>query len=86
MNHDWKVVIVGEGQMPVEPRLLVGKRSAVPVAVEAGFSDGNNAWPCDHFQDGRPILRADFRRVVGVNTDCGEDPPMFCCELERAGA
>ncbi len=78
MDHDRKVVLVGEGQVSIEPCLLFGERGAVPVAVEAGFSDGDDAWTPDHFQDARPVLLADFGRLVGVDADGGEDSADGC--------
>ena len=39
----------------------------------------------DHFQDARPILLANFGRVVGVDADSGEYSAMGGCELECPG-
>ena len=49
MNHDRKVVLVGQGQVAVEPCLLFGEGSVFPVPVQAGLADG------DHSLD-RPIM------------------------------
>ena len=59
--------------------LLFGERGAVPVPVEAGFSDGDDTWASDHIQDEGPILLADFGRLVGVDADGGEDSAVCCC-------
>jgi transcription termination/antitermination protein NusA len=86
MNHDGKVVVMGEGEVSIEPYLLFGERSAVPVPVEAGFSDGDEAWAPDHIQNEGPILLADFCRVVGMDAGGGENTRVFGGEVECPGA
>ena len=52
MDHDWQAVIGARREMSIEPSLLFVERGAVPVSVEAGFSDGDDTWASDHLQDG----------------------------------
>src|SRR5262245_42109157 len=82
MNDDGKVALECEVEMPVEPRLLLKKRSAMPVAVEPCFADGDRPPSADHFHDPRPIVLADFGRVVGVNAYGGENSAVCACKVE----
>jgi hypothetical protein len=86
MNDDGKIAFGGELDVPVEPLLLFRKGRAMPVSVEACFSDGNRARLADHVQDPGPILLANFGRVVGVDADGGENSAMRTGQLECAGA
>ena len=51
VDDDGKVMVAGEGEVSIEPRLLFGERGAVPVAVETGFSDGDDAGTLRPFQE-----------------------------------
>ena len=82
MNDDRKVAVVGEGEVAVEPILLQGEGSSIPVPVQAGLSDGDDTWASDHIENERPILLAGFGRVVWVNADGRENTLVSCRQLE----
>ena len=45
VNDHGKHAVMGQGQVAVEPFLLIGKWSAVPVSIQPGFTDRNDPGP-----------------------------------------
>ena len=61
MDHDGQVVLVGEAQVAVEPFLLLGEGSAVPVPVQACFADRDHTGLGDQVEDERASLAGRLR-------------------------
>jgi len=86
MDHDGQVVLMGQGEMAVEPVLLPFERSALPVAVQPRFADGDHAGLGDEVHDTGPVLLAGFGRVVGVDPDGREHAGMGLSQFDHARA
>ena len=86
MDDDWQVMDASEGEVSIEPFLLLGERGVMPVTVEAGFADGDDAGAAEHVEDSGPVFLADFGRLVGVDADGREDSAVSSGELEGAVA
>ena len=67
---------MGQGQVAIEPLLLLGKRGVLPVAVQAGLADGDDPGHGRQVDDARPVVGAGLGHMVGLNADRGEDAMM----------
>ncbi len=83
VDHDGKVALMSQAKMPIEPLLLVRKRRSLPVSIEAGLTDGDNARATDKVGDQWPVVLAGFGRVVGMDTHRCEQATVGLGKLHR---
>src|SRR5688500_10605316 len=86
VDHERQVPLSGEPDMAIEPLLLLREGRIVPVAIEPGFPDRDDAWTRREVQDRGPILRPCLRRVVRLDADRREDPRMFTRHFDHGPA
>src|SRR5271165_5977468 len=55
VNDHGKPAVMGQAQVAVEPFLLLGKWSAVPVSIQTGFTERDNPGPGRQLDDAGPI-------------------------------
>ena len=73
VDDEGKAGFAREGEMTAEVVDLDLERGVVPVAVEAGLADRDDAGSAGEFDDPVPVVGAGFAGVVGVDADGGED-------------
>ena len=83
VNDHGKHTVMGQGQVAVEPFLLIGKWGAVPVSIQPGFTDRNDPGPGRQLDDAGPIIRFSLGDVVGLNSHGGENAMMAARDLDH---
>ena len=86
MDDDGPIALLRQPQMAVEVILLQFDRGVVPVAVQAGFAQGDHAGMIQQTTDRVPIAGPRFRAGIRVNADRRKEIRIGFRQMDRRPA
>ena len=86
VNDDGKVQAKCQAKVAIEPFLLLGEWGSVPVSVQSGLSDRDDARSSGEVFNDRPVVRGGLGSVVGMDADGREQAAMDLRKLDRLRA
>jgi hypothetical protein len=86
VDHNRQTSILHQPQMAVEKVLLNFKRRVIPIAIEAGFTERDDAFLPRELHHVAPVTGLRLCSVVGMNADRRENSVVSAGQLEHACA
>ncbi len=85
VDHDRKCALVGQGQVAIEPVLLVGEGRVIPVTVQAGLAEGDHVGLLRQLAYAVPVAGLRLGDVIGLYPHGREDSRVPRSDLEHGG-